>query len=212
LASAGESSVAQNGSGHTGDVRIWDTFTGKEVQSLKKHTRRVASIAFSPDGKLLASGGLDNTVSIWDINTGEAIFTLEGHDLDVRSLSFSPDGQSIASASQIDDTGQSYPNSGVVRVWDVRTGHESLVIKGKTGPVWSIAYSPDGKRIVTGSSGPDAVKLWDSSTAQRLLTLRVSGYSVRSVAYSPDGSSVAATDGDEIRVFDVSDIGATSEP
>ena len=91
-----------------GPVKVWDAATGQETRTLKGHNAMVLSVAFSPDGKRLASASRDETVKVWDAATGQEILTLKGHTGLVSSVAFSPDGQRLASASA-DQT---------VKVWD----------------------------------------------------------------------------------------------
>ena len=95
-------------SDHT--IKLWDAATGKEIQTLTGHTSYVRSVAFSPDGKTIASGSWDQTIKLWDATTGKEIQTLSGHTDDVSSVAFSPDGKTIASGS--DDT--------TIKLWDAR--------------------------------------------------------------------------------------------
>ncbi len=122
-------------------VKVWDAATGQETLTLKGHTSGVTSVAFSPDGKRLASASWDRTVKVWDAATGQETLTLKGHTGDVTSVAFSPDGKRLASAS-VDQT---------VKVWDAATGQETLTLKGHTGGVKSVAFSPDGKRLASAS-------------------------------------------------------------
>ena len=130
---------------------MWDAETGQETLTLKGHTSAVISVAFSPDGKRLASGSDDRTVKVWDAATGQETLTLKGHTGSVRSVAFSPDGKRLASAS--DDR--------TVKVWDAATGQETLTLKGHTGGVMSVAFSPDGKRLAS-ASDDRTVKVWDA--------------------------------------------------
>ena len=93
-------------------------------------------MAFSPDGKRLASGSADGTVKVWDALTGQETLTLKGHNGRVASVAFSPDGQRIASGSR----------DGTVKVWDALTGQETLTLKGHTKGISSVVFSPDGQR------------------------------------------------------------------
>ena len=115
------------------------------------HTDNVNSIVFSPDGKLLASGGHDNNVVLWNAETGQLVNVLEGHVHRVRSVAFHPEGKILASGSY--DTN--------ILLWDVeRGGPIGPPLLGHTNDVNSIAWSPDGNTLVSGS-WDDMVILWD---------------------------------------------------
>jgi WD40 repeat protein len=120
------------------------------VVMLKGHTAGVQSVAFSPDGKWIVSGGVDKTLKVWDAETGEEMLTLQGHSEIVRSVNFSPDGRRIVSGGA-DKT---------IKVWDTETGQEMLTLRRHSDRVFSVAFSPDGKRIVSGSSDK-TVKVWE---------------------------------------------------
>jgi hypothetical protein len=92
-------------------VKLWDTSTGKEIQTLKGHTNEVRWVSFSPDGKMLATASADNTVKLWDTSTRQEIQTLKGHTNEVNRISFSPDGKMLATASA-DNT---------AKLWDTST-------------------------------------------------------------------------------------------
>ena len=100
------------------------------------------SVAFSPDGKRIASAGDDRTVKVWDAATGQETLTLEGH----------PRPRSGAWRSAPTASGSPPPSEdGTVKVWDAATGQEILTLKGHTGEVTSVAFSPDGKRLASAS-------------------------------------------------------------
>jgi WD40 repeat protein len=106
-------------------------------------------VSFSPDGKRIVSGSLDNTLKVWDAQTGQETLTLEGHSSVVTSVSFSPDGKRIVSGNW-DKT---------LKVWDAQTGQETLTLKGHSDNVNGVSFSPDGKRIVSGGGYRTAVFL-----------------------------------------------------
>ena len=146
---------------------------------LTGHNGNVVSVAFSRDGKTLASGSADDTVRLWDVATGRQIGKpLTGHLGPVWSVAFSPDGKTLASGSA-DDT---------VRLWDVATGRQiGKPLTGHLGPVRSVAFSPDGRTLASGSLDR-TVRLWDVATGQLMGRLESDSGDVMSVAFSPDGT------------------------
>ena len=164
-------------------------------KTLIGHTAAVVSIAFSPDGKAIASGSWDNTIRLWNADTGTHIRTLTGHTDGIWSVAFSPDGTTLASGSR-DDT---------IRMWDADTGAHIRTLTGHTSCVYSVAFSPDGQTIASG--GID-IRLWDAKTGAHIRTLTRHWDTVYSVAFSPDGTTLASGNVDgTIRMWDA-DTGA----
>ena len=175
-----------------GSIKVWDVATGQEVITLKGHDNEIRLLAFSPDGKRLASAAVDKrtflgvaemkTRKVWDLATGREIVTIN-HDLKPGyqwSLLFSPDGTRLASGSL-----------NALKIWDATTGQEVRSIDGLFGPITvDIAFSPDGKRLAAGSQNGTAM-VWDATTGQELFTLKGHISPVWSVSFSPDGKRLA---------------------
>ena len=147
----------------------------------------VFAVAFSPDGKTLASGSND-TVHLWEATTGKPLLTLQGHKGPVTSVTFSPDGKVLASGSQ-DNT---------IHLWEAATGKPLLTLERHNELVFSVTFSPDGKVLASGSN--DTVHLWEASTGKPLLTLQGHNEFVFSVAFSPDGKVLASASHDAVRL------------
>ena len=182
-------------------VRLWDVDTGKERSTLTAHTSDVNSVAFSPNGRALAScsGDLvsgDNTVRLWNVSNRALLATLEGHTDDVTSVAFSPHGRKLASASS-DNT---------VRLWNVDSEETTNILTGHTHRAHSVAFSPDGRMLASGGGwGYDnTVRLWDVDAALEKNTLTGHTHLVASVTFSPDGRTLASASSDNtVRLWDV---------
>ena len=124
-----------------------------EVRTLTGHSKRVWSVAISPDGQTICSGGDDNNIKVWDLATGRLKATLTGHREWVGSVAISPDGRTVVSGS-LDNT---------IKVWDLATGHLKTTFIGYSGGVYSVAISPDGQTVVS-SGGDQTLKVWDLAT------------------------------------------------
>ena len=167
-----------------GTVRLWDVAAQTEVATLEGHTDRVASVAFSPDGGLLASGGGrdDPTVRLWDAASQSQIAILRGNTSEVRSLSFSsPDGATLASGS----------SDGTVRLWDVDTHDETGIWADHRDGIRSVTFSPNGATLVSGAAD-GTVLLRDLETGN---TAGLSGHAsspLSSMALSPEGAILAS--------------------
>ena len=147
--------------------------------TLEGHSGKICAVAFSPDGRLIASSSVNSTVELWDTTTGLQAW-LKGHSSAVYDVAFSPDGKLVASAS----------SDRTVALWDTATATMQATLKDHSGEVLGVTFSPDGK-LVESASDDGTVVLWDTATATVQATLKGHSGRVWSVAFSPDGKLVA---------------------
>ncbi len=151
------------------------------LDTLAGDTGDVISVAFSPDGRLLASGSLDKTTKLWRVVDGTKIRTLAGHIYPVHSVAFSPDGTLLASGS----------SDSTIKLWRVVDGTETHTLAGHTDQVFSVAFSPNGGILASGSV-EDTIKLWRVVDGTEIRTLTGDTGDVNSIAFSPDGTLLAS--------------------
>jgi WD40 repeat protein len=185
-------------------VKIWDPAGGKELLTIKDHPREVHAVAFSPDGKWLASTTgqwlkkekkFQGEVRLWDAASGKPAGTLTGHEELVVAVAFHPENKQLASAAE----------DKLIILWDPDKKSQLHVLKGHTATVRALAYSPDGKRLASGG-GDTVVKLWDTESGKELATLKGPTRDVSSLAFTPDGKRLAAGSLDgTVKVWDLAD-------
>ncbi len=170
-----------------------ETLLAQTPTELKGHTALIYSVALSPDGKLLATAGFDNTVKLWVFPSGKEVHTLAGHTGPVYCVAFHPSGATLASAS-LDKT---------IRLWNVADGKPVREIKGHTDIVDSIAFHKDGKLLASGSSDK-TVRLWNPDDGKEVKNLGSHEKAVYAVNFSPDGKWLASAGSEGlVRIWDV---------
>jgi len=174
-------------------IKVWDLAIGEELRTLRGHNGFIYALAVSPDGKYIASGGDEKIIKLWDAQTGAEVMTLQGHLAPVSALAFSPNSKQFASCSQSYD--------GTIILWDAQTGAQLKTLRGQR-EIYALAFSPDSKRIASGS-GDDTIKLWDAQTGAEVTTLSGHDEWVMAVGFSPDGKRIVSGSKDKaIKVWD----------
>ena len=159
-------------------IWVYSVATGDELALLTGHTAEVRNIAFSPNGRILASTANDSTLRLWDTESGQQLAVLSDGRIAPYSIAFSHDSTMIASGSR------------TIQVWDVDTGNPLATLTGHTESIGALAFSPDGKILASGSWDM-SIKLWDIATEEQLST-----HSGQTFVFSPDGKTFAVISND----------------
>lgn len=180
-----------------GSAFLWDTATGQQHKVLDGHLGSVTGVAFSPDGRTIATASRDSTARLWDVASGRELMVLEGHTDDVSGIAFSPDRGVIATASG--------PWDGTVRYWDVATGQPLSVPYWHRDGITGIALHPDGRAIAAATGSWDGVvRVRDDATGPEIKELKGHTQLVSGVEFSPDGRFLATVSWDDTaRIWDV---------
>jgi RNA polymerase sigma factor (sigma-70 family) len=198
---------------------LWDAATGKELRSFVGHTGEVTALAFSPDGKVVASGSADRTVRIWDTATGKELRRFADLEKPIRCVAFSPEGKTLAAAAPVihlwdADSGKllhklagdgelvfspdgkllaSACSDGVVRLFYPATGEpvrQWLANRWSPNGLITVAFSPDGKTLATGGGRDHAIRLWEAATGKEVQPAAGHTGIVQSLQFAADGKTL----------------------
>jgi WD40 repeat protein len=156
-------------------ISVYEVATGKRVQQIQENGY---ALAFSRDGKTLASSGHDSTIRLWDLATGKEHLPAAGHQEKIRTLSVSGDGRFVATTGGGGGTR-------VIRLWDARTGREVRQFRDRAAFLGSVALSADGKVVASDRT------LWDRASGKVLGRLQDQDYSIEAITFSPDSQTLA---------------------
>lgn len=180
--------------GDDATIKLWDIGTGKLLRTLTGHSKRVTTVALSPDNRFLLSGG-KKKIKLWEVATGKLVRTFGGLFISqnyVVNLQFSPDGQRALSTN----------NNGEMIYWDVSTGKELHVFnkeKEKKKRAACAVFSPDGRFALQGHKG--VMKLWDLTTHQLVREMKKHAGQIRSLTFAPKHNMVLTATGDAFKYW-----------
>ncbi len=166
------------------DIYLWSFITRKYKKTLGEHKETISDVAFSPDGKTLASGSFDRTIRFWDVATGENKLTIKGNRTSVHEVLFSPDGETLASVHQ----------GRVIRLWDAVSGKPKRTFTGSHQAISKAVFSPDGKTLVGFSQNYNQIgglSVWDVATGKYEYFRMDDKRDISKMSFSPDGKILA---------------------
>jgi len=181
-------------------VELLSTRDGSNLGHLGGHSNQIRAVAFSPDGKIIASAGGNpgqfGEIRIWSVKDRKELRTIRGHRDNVFAIAFNPDGSKLATASY----------DRLVKIWDPNTGSELATLKDHTDAVFAVAFSPDGRRLAS-ASADRTVKIWDVVSGNRLFTLSDALDGLQTLSFHPSGKQLAAAGNDRvIRIWELNEL------
>jgi len=183
--------LVQNNDGK--QIALWDANSGQRLQDLKSQDGRFNCVDISPDGSHIATGTREGKVTIWDATTGKSLLNFQAHPHLVADLRFSPDGRVLATAGGKYWTVASEMVPCQIFLWDTQTGRRLKAFSGHQGPLGGIAFSADGRYLVSGGDD-QLVIVWDLKSGRSLHILRGHSTEVSAIAISPDGKHLLSGD------------------
>ncbi|MGH7171137.1 MAG: hypothetical protein ACRELF_10645 [Gemmataceae bacterium] len=187
-----------------GEVHLWDAATGKRRHILKGHRGSINVVNFAPDGRTLASIALDGAIRFWDVESGRERCSIPGHAQAVRSLAWPSDGQTLVSTSD-DQT---------VQLWDATAGPTAVkrraTLRGHYNAVTAVAVAPVGRTLATGDTDGQ-IRIWDLPSGKLRYFLHRDSEPIISLDFAPDGKTLASTDGNQLRLWELQDAARTAK-
>jgi WD domain, G-beta repeat len=162
-------------------IKLWDASRGAVLKTLTGRSEGIGAVAFSPDGKTIASSSRDGTIRLWDAAKGTLLKTIEDNGDSVNSVAFSSDGKWIAAGD----------SRNTIKLWSAADGSLLKILQGHTGWALSVAVASDGQRIASGSKD-GTIDLWDAASGTLIKTLAGHGGGVAFVAFTPDGKTLVS--------------------
>ncbi len=166
-------------------IKLWNAKTLENVMKFEGHEDDVLDAVFTMDGRGLVSAGYDNSCRLWDVRSGKCLRTLTEHNYPVLACDASPDGGYVLTGSCSEREGFDCVK-GEMRLWSIRTGDCLRRFVGHKDNVLTVAFSPDGRKVVSGSL--ESVMIWSVQSGEKILTMSGHDFWVKSVAFSPDGT------------------------
>jgi len=174
------------------EIKIFDE-KYRLLATLQGHGKTVNSIAFGPDGKMIVSGGADNTIRTWDASSGQLLNTINADQKDVLSVCFSSDGKHLGSAGA----------NGSVKMWSAQSGNLVAEFKDYKAAVRTVVFSPDARYIAAAGEGNNVI-IWETENMQLVENFPANDKGVNAIAFSDNGSTFVAVGNDAaIKIWDI---------